>query len=1572
VKLSWFWKSNNTVLFGGPRLQRCFGKWIWVVVAILAVIGGLLQTPPFFLVKDEQLLSRFNVQLKKVFLKNGLELNIGKIHWQKWDTLTASGIRLREVGGQQIPFELQQLTVKVDLLALLKKRHHPEASLREIVLVGSRFELERYQDGTWNIQRYFSGGGRKSEFQTVIRIENATVNIRDARYGAYRVYGVNGKVDLRDYPGIKWNLKGKMDLEKGVSWSSQGQAHAETKVGIGQLRFEGMPVGAVASLIPAGRSYRVTSGRADGSVKFAWNSRQFWFDNGAFTLRDTRVYLPGVADALRIERLKAAVSPKEMHVDYGRIRYKQARMDFSGDINADTTEMAADISLRRFDLADVKRFFPHITPYALGGTAEVKLKLGGRVGKPVFNGEIKLSEGAFAVMERHITDISGYVRIVNNDLRIDVFEGQYQQGTVGMSGKVIDLFNPRFDLAVYGVRLDLTELAVDYPKLHFGKGGETDFKGRIDGNWRRPLLSGELSAAEVAYEDVRVDDVKLKFAWDVRGKILQILGLDAGMYGGQVNIRGNVRIDETGAAWELSGRATEVDIAQTPWAETYSVAGNISVDAMLKGSWQKGQPFDMGTVFGVLKGHRLEYRRIVSDQAQAVFTWENQGLQVDSIRMNLKDGRVYGHMSWHSRELQADLSIEDVRLRDVWDASGDYFVDGIFKGDIIVEGPLDNLHGKAIGKLSQVQWKSRTVGDISGEIMYKDGRFDIALVDVNSPAGDLRLKGYVGRADDAPLHLEATGYEINLKELARWFPVDQRIAINGNGQVQLEITGTTGLPRYSGNVMLIRPSFHTWQLEEGTIRFRGDLNQIHIEEFKLRDADSLVQMSGILANDRLEMEYSGYLEDIESLGLYYKGNIARGEIAFRGRIGGTAERPVITAALKGTDLSFGSIRNKDLTADLLLNQTDLEIKNLQLNGTDGSMEMSGIISLAKPENVQLNARLHQLQIDPFIAALKLQNVQATGNLSGEMSVRGQLTNPWVKLEGRLDQGSLNGYPVSGAFSFRYVRNNLHIESIELQHRYGTLSANGIWEDGKVLKLKALLVDFPVQPVATLIRQDLHLDGNAHGEFQLEWSDDGISGDYQCQIINLKVNGISMGNVALDGRYSEQGISVKNGNLTYLGGKVAVEGFVPWSEAFIGKLNLPTQHKLAQNVDLQFLIRDMPMEILNGMSNQFRLTKGRLNGNIHLTGSWASPVLSGRLTSTPSGLDLPGLPLMVENLETKISIFSNRVELENVSGMVKRGKFTMTGRMNLEKFMIKNISLHLAGSKIYYHNRFFNGYGDVQLDIAGNLNKPKITGEVTVYDCKISVSGGRGSTPGPWQPEYDIKIKAGKNVRYRQLGIADVSVGGELYFRGSGDIPILTGKVTSKRGVLTLYGQNFMVRNAEVVFKPEHGLRPYIDIESTCRTTKAEVFLTIKGQIGEDVMIDLSSRPQMSQSQIYALLNWSQLSGDEPLTIEGMIGGNLSFVTDTLLGDVFGEIRNTLHLDYLYLETNYAQNDFRIYMGDYVTDNLFLSYSRSLLDTDDPKEVWGFDYHLTPRFTLGGRYTSEDDDLSWRLTYGFEF
>jgi autotransporter translocation and assembly factor TamB len=378
----------------------------------------------------------------------------------------------------------------------------------------------------------------------------------------------------------------------------------------------------------------------------------------------------------------------------------------------------------------------------------------------------------------------------------------------------------------------------------------------------------------------------------------------------------------------------------------------------------------------------------------------------------------------------------------------------------------------------------------------------------------------------------------------------------------------------------------------------------------------------------------------------------------------------------------------------------------------------------------------------------------------------------------------------------------------------------------------------------------------------------------------------------------------------------------------------------------------------------------MNGDLQMNGTFENPVVSGTLECANTQLNLPTVPVEAENVRLTMNINANQVEFLEATGNANKGKFLITGKARLEKLLPADYWLTVSGSDVYYKNSFFDGYGNLKVNVTGSLMKTLFAGDISVNNCRIGISGGHGrARKQSWSPEFDLTIKAGKNVRYRQIGIADVNVTGEIQVKGNSAEPILSGKVTSEKGVLTLYGQNFIVQHGLAVFKPENKYLPYLEIDSIFKSPKAEVFLSLKGQVGVDLMTSLTSQPYLTQTEIFAVLNWPELNGEQP-TFDGMLGNNLSFVTDSLFGDVFNGVRNTLHLDYFYLDTNYTENEFRINMGDYVTDELFISYSRSLI-SGDPKESWGFDYHLTPELVIGGTYSLEDQ-MTWKLTYGFRF
>ena len=93
------------------------------------------------------------------------------------------------------------------------------------------------------------------------------------------------------------------------------------------------------------------------------------------------------------------------------------------------------------------------------------------------------------------------------------------------------------------------------------------------------------------------------------------------------------------------------------------------------------------------------------------------------------------------------------------------------------------------------------------------------------------------------------------------------------------------------------------------------------------------------------------------------------------------------------------------------------------------------------------------------------------------------------------------------------------------------------------------------------------------------------------------------------------------------------------------------------------------------------------------------------------------------------------------------------------------------------------------------------------------------------------------------------------------------------------------------------------------------------------------------------------------------------VTDTLFGDMLYGLKKSLNIDYLYFEPDIQQKDLRINVGEFITKDLFLSYSRMVIN--EPDESWNLDYYLTPSLIFGSNFSIKEG-TAWRLMYQIQF
>jgi autotransporter translocation and assembly factor TamB len=1549
---------------------------IGIIIAI-AVAGLFLSAVSFYFAQEQVLTNQVRRQLQVSLKATGLKVKIGRVRWTGWGRFTGRDLVLTDPMTGQNPLTAERVDISLDPVRLLRNPRRPEVILSKVEFFHLRAKMVRFADGAFDFQQYIPKSKRKLALRTLVNIRGGLLEIDDYQYGTHRLEQVRGKIDLRSLPLIRCSLTGIADLNDGLQWNLVSTYQTEEQSGQAALKIEKALLKKVLPFLPRRYQFSVRSGSADLQFNFAWGNKAVWLRNGGVKLRHSQLVVPKLNDVLTVDYLQGWFDPDRLKLDRARFKYQGGEILASGQLR--TTDMALRLKLaaNHIRINKIKQFLPSTTNMTLAGTADLQLEVGGKLSHPIVTGDVLLNNTRVVWKEKlDLNRISGQLRIDNNNLTIKRLAGYWEDAPVGATGTINNIFKPQLaiDLYGYGLRPDysslgLTQIAKD--ELKFGK---VDVSGRLSGGLRELSFDGEMGFDYLEYRQIRAEQARINLYWETATQAVTIKQVSGLFWGSRVSATGTVKLNSQAAEWRMSGKVSELNLAVLPLSQAVKPSGIISMDILAQGRWQRGEEFDPGTVLGVFHGSSLAYQGVQIDRTDGTFSWNHGILAVDSMEGTVGGGKFFGHLTWSKDGFRTELDAEKVQLRQLLTNRNQFPVDALFEGMITFQGTPDNPIGKITGNFENVIWDSKAIGDVKGEMHYQDQELKFSNLRVATNAGDFLLQGNIALNKDKPtVHGTIISENFQLSRFWQMLPFDPALDIDGNGKVTLMVDGILSNPQFKGRIQLEKPSFNFFTVERGEIRFEGDLNHVYLQQFDLMKQDSRIQISGQVTSKAWNLTVNSNSFALEWLELKYGDRVLRGNVEINGSLTGDLSHPQFTAELNGSDFSFGSYIYQHFLANIVWNSQGLTIKDAQFQQDDSLLNVFGNIDNTQPARLNLGVRVVSSDLKHLLQLVNVQDIDAQGKLSGLVKITGAIDDPLVRVEAELPEGSINQIPIQGGFTLSYTNNKVSIENIHLEHEKGSLIANGIWENGQVLKLNTALRDFPLQVLNPLLQPSARLEGVANADINLEWNNSKITGNYRMNIIGLAMNQTVLGDSRVEGRLSDQGIEIMDGQVINKGGVLTAKGYVPWPVEMLQRLKLPM--RLSQDYrdyNVQVELRNFPVDSINFAMKQFTAEKGSVAGSVRVKGALSKPLFYGKIAFSGVKIVAPALPVPVDNMEAALTFQGEKIVVETAHGSYGTGRFSLNGAIEIEKSLFDpELNLSFNGNRIYYRSLYFDGYGALNVNITGTLVRPIIQGEISITNGRIGILGvqPKKSSTNTWNPDLDLVIKAGKNVRYRQYGLADVAVQGELTIKGPLNHPKINGEARSRTGILTVYGQSFKVNKGTAVFKDSEGFTPYIDIDSSLKTSKVEVFLTMKGQVGGEVSFNLSSQPHLSQSELFAILNWSDLSGDKPLTVDGMVSGNFSIVTDTLFGEVFYEIRRALGVDYFYLEQDYRDRKFRINVGDYITEELFLSYSRSV--GDEPDDVWGLDYQLTSKLLAGGTY-SINEGRSYRIIYRIRF
>ncbi len=400
---------------------------------------------------------------------------------------------------------------------------------------------------------------------------------------------------------------------------------------------------------------------------------------------------------------------------------------------------------------------------------------------------------------------------------------------------------------------------------------------------------------------------------------------------------------------------------------------------------------------------------------------------------------------------------------------------------------------------------------------------------------------------------------------------------------------------------------------------------------------------------------------------------------------------------------------------------------------------------------------------------------------------------------------------------------------------------------------------------------------------------------------------------------------------------------PTSETIQAEINVKNEGLALLN------IFDLPVQWLGGQG-QVSLKVG---------GTLSDATADGLIALQDARFAVPGLPEPLTRVNGQIRFDRDLVRVEQLEGGFSRGTVAARGTIPLFRFVPNQaipdglpvqdcltddasqpLNLVLNQITLQYEGLYQGGVRGC-VNVAGNLSRPIITGEIALFNGQVLLGGSStqpeapatnisavstGLTTGTGLEFTDLRLKLDRDVQIIQAPIVNFLAQGTLTLNGNLNAPKPSGVIFLQSGQVNLFTTQFVLARRyrhRAIFTESRGLDPILDVrliasvpevvrnpvqkpgeflpsevnDSPLLATNLGALQTVRieakvsgaaSQLFEN--LELTSSPNRSRNEIIGLLGGGFAAG------RGRGGGALGFAnlaSSALLTNVQGVIGNAL-------------------------------------------------------------------------------
>ncbi len=392
--------------------------------------------------------------------------------------------------------------------------------------------------------------------------------------------------------------------------------------------------------------------------------------------------------------------------------------------------------------------------------------------------------------------------------------------------------------------------------------------------------------------------------------------------------------------------------------------------------------------------------------------------------------------------------------------------------------------------------------------------------------------------------------------------------------------------------------------------------------------------------------------------------------------------------------------------------------------------------------------------------------------------------------------------------------------------------------------------------------------------------------------------------------------------------------------------------------------------------------GTVQVDVTAQGALKQPQIGGTIEMTNAAFISDVAPVGVDNVNARMALKNNRLTIENLSGQMGGGTFSVSG---FASYAPVSFSLQVNGKSVRI--RYPQGTRaqlDADLNFGGTPAGSLLNGRVTIdqlsftpdfdlanFVAQFNSSGV--SVPSPWEQNTRLNVAVASSD-VLALSSSQLSLQGSADLRVAGTLadPVVLGRSTLTGGSLIFMHNVYQIQSGTIVFANPVRTEPTLNLYVNTMVQNYDITLNFLGPL-DRLRTNYTSDPALPPVDIIHLLAFGTTTAEAAATATPASLGAESLVANQLAGQVSNRLEKLTGISQLELDPSLGGNNSdpgaRVAIQERVASNILLTFATDLTDTQN--EVVQVKYQTRGRlsFTLTrDEYGSYALEIKTRKTF----